>query len=63
LSGGSEDSATGRSRTAVTRVEVRRTRIKYVTRERFSGLGLKTIGGGFRRFVLKTSCGSSGNLE
>jgi hypothetical protein len=38
-----EDLADGRSRTAVTRVEWRGSRIEYTTRGRFGGLGLKTI--------------------
>jgi hypothetical protein len=42
-SGAQENLAAGRSRTAVTRVERRGTRIEYATRGRFDGLGLKTI--------------------
>ena len=38
----------GRSRTALTHVEWRGTRMEYVTRGRFGGFGLKTISGGFR---------------
>ena len=45
-----EDLADGWSRTAVTRVEWRGTRMEYATRGRFGGLGLKTIGGRFRGF-------------
>jgi hypothetical protein len=33
-----------RSRTEVTRVELRGTRMEYATRGRFGGLGLRTIG-------------------
>jgi hypothetical protein len=40
-----EDLADSRSRTAVTRVEWRGTRMEYATRGRFGGLGLKTICG------------------
>jgi hypothetical protein len=43
-SGAQEDLADDRSRTAVTRVEWRGTRMEYATRGRFDGLGLKTIG-------------------
>ena len=50
LSRAQEDLADGRSRTAVTRVERRGTRMEYATRGRFGGLGLKTIGGRFHGF-------------
>jgi hypothetical protein len=53
-SGAQEDMADGRSRTVVTRVKRWETRIEYATRERVSGLGLKTIGGGFTGLGLKT---------
>jgi hypothetical protein len=43
---GSEDLAVGRSRTAVTRVEHRRTRMEYATRERVYGFGHQNPGGG-----------------
>jgi hypothetical protein len=43
-SGAQEDLADGQSRTAVTRVELRGTRMEYATHERFDGLVLKTIG-------------------
>jgi hypothetical protein len=49
-SGAQEDLADGWSRMAVTRVEWRGTRIEYATRGRFSGLGLKTMGGRFCGF-------------
>jgi hypothetical protein len=51
---GSEDLAAGRSRMAVTRVERWGTRMEYATRERFGGLGLKTISGWFTSLGLKT---------
>jgi hypothetical protein len=41
--GAQEDLAASRSKTAVTRVERRGTRMEYATRGRFDGLGLKTI--------------------
>ena len=44
LNGALEDLAAGRSRTAVTRVKWRETRMEYATRGRFGGLSLKTIG-------------------
>ena len=44
-SGAQEDLASDRSRTEVTRLEWRGTRMEYATRGRFGGLGLKTIGG------------------
>jgi hypothetical protein len=44
-SGAQEDLADDRSRTAVTRIEWRGTRMEYATRRWFGGLGLKTIGG------------------
>ena len=49
-SGAQEDLAVGRSRTVVTHVEWRRTRMEYATHGRFGGLGLKTIGGWFHEF-------------
>ena len=53
-SGAQEDLAAGRSRTAVTRVELRGMRMEYATRGGFGGFVLKTIGGGFTGLGLKT---------
>ena len=44
LSGAQEDLADGQSRTAVTCVEWRGTRMEYATRARFGWLSLKTTG-------------------
>jgi hypothetical protein len=49
-----EDLADSRSRTAVTRVECRRTRMEYTTRGQFCGLGLKPSVAGFAGLGLKT---------
>ena len=49
-----KDLAPERSRTEVTRVELRGTRMEYATRGRFDGLGLKTIGGRFTGLDHKT---------
>jgi hypothetical protein len=58
-SGAQEDLADDRSRTAVTRVEWRGTRMEYATRGRFGGLGLKTIGGRFHGFGPQNPDGGS----
>ena len=58
-SGAQEDLAADRSRTAVTRVEWRGTRMEYATRKRFGGLGLKTIGGRFHGFRPQNPGGGS----
>jgi hypothetical protein len=54
-----EDLTASQSRTAVTRVEWRETRMEYATRGRFGGLVLKTIDGGFRRFWPQNPGGGS----
>ena len=54
-----EDLAAGWSRTAVTHVEWRGTRMEYAAHERFGGLGLKTIGGQFHGFGPQNSGGGS----
>ena len=59
LSGAQEDLADGQSRTAVTCVEWRGTRMEYATRGRFGGLGLKTISGRFRGFRPQNPGGGS----
>ena len=59
LSGAQEDLADGRSRTAVTHVEWRGTRMEYATHGRFGGLGLKTIGGQFHGFGPQNPGGGS----
>ena len=53
------DLAVGRSRTAVTHVECRRTHMEYATRGWFGGLGLKTIGGQFHGFRPQNPGGGS----
>ena len=51
--------AAGRSRTVVTHVEWRGTRMEYATRGRFGGLGIKTIGGRFHGFGPQNPGGGS----
>jgi hypothetical protein len=58
-SGALEDEADDRSRMAVTRVEWQGTRMEYLTRGQFGGLGLKTIGGRFHGFWPQNPGGGS----